>query len=283
MGRLKHPFQELYVFYIPSFKVNIISEFHLRQFFTLEFLNSSDPENDSMVATNIKSGTKVHFQRNTNNIFRVKIPVMHITVTEVKIKYTKEQIKYMQRVHELHRRTGYLSLDKLSLMIRNNVIHGQFDQGTITVQDVKNYADSLHQLLCKGCALGKTQNEPALPLDNVETAHECNTAHMDVMHVTYGRQRKLNYLVSKDRYSSFLIVRQIQSLDLDDINSAMEEIENTYFRHQHKLQHVHLYCSNKDDRFRRKQRRTREHCSLFRAKTSLVACSSCDIYIYMCV
>ncbi len=105
---------------------------------------------------------------------------------EIKETFSKDQIVHMKKVHNLHRRTGYTSLERLEKMVRNNVIHGECDLGKITAADVKNYTTSLHKIVCCGCRRGKYNREPASTIDNVETAHAPDTAHIDIMHVTYG-------------------------------------------------------------------------------------------------
>ncbi len=242
MGKLKRPFNDIDAFYIPSFNLDLISEFHLRQFFNLELINASNPENDTIIGTHIKSGTVVTFRRNENNLYRLENSSLriHMTITEVKAKYNKEQITFMLRVHELHRRTGYCGLDKLTLMVRHNVIHGVFDKGTITPQDVKNYADSLHKLMCKGCPIGKFQNENASSLDNIETAHTCDTAHLDVMHVIYDKDKRLNYIICKDRFSGVIMLELIQSLDKEDIHNGLLQIKSKYSKYGNSLKDAHL-------------------------------------------
>lgn len=242
LGRIKFPLHQIEAYFIPQLNANIISEFHLRQFFSINYINGEKPENDAMIATNLQSKHKITFTRNASNLFRMKSSSarINLSINEVKIKYTREQIKFMIRVHELHRRTGFVDLNMLATMIKNNTIHGEFDLGKITYRDVKNYADSLHQLMCKACTIGKFQNEAASMLDNIETAHCSNTAHMDIMHIIYGDRKRLNFLISKDRYSAFTIVEQIQSLEADDIEMAMQKIINSYKRHGHKLTKVHM-------------------------------------------
>ncbi len=243
-GFLKFPLNEIFAYYIPEFNCNIISEYKLRDFFTITYINNDDIRRDVVQALHKTKSIDIIFSRNEENLFSTDCLNKYrisMTIAEIKSTFNKEQIKFMYRIHELHRRTGFVGLDKLKLMIKNNVIFGAYDLGTITVQDVKNYQDSLHRSICKGCILGKFQNEDASTLDNVEVAHTSNTAHIDIMHIIYGRDRKrLNYIISKDRFTGFLITIQISTLGTEDIQNGLINIANIYKQYGHSLQNAHL-------------------------------------------
>ncbi len=243
-GKLKYPFNDITAYFISTFPCNLIADYQLRQYFSLHYKNKRNPLHDAIIAKPTNgNGDNITFTRNSNRMFHTKLceSSAMITLNEVKALYNKEQMRHLMKVHDLHRRTGYTSLERLQTMISNNVVHGHSDLGNIAASDVRNYAKDLHKLLCRACIRGKYTHEPASSLDNVEPAQHCDTAHIDIMTVTFGPRRiKMYYIISIDRLSKFTILEEVESLSVGHVLEGLNEIRKEYKVNNHELRKVHM-------------------------------------------
>jgi hypothetical protein len=71
---------------------------------------------------------------------------------------SKSEIERAVAVGDLHRKLSYVGLENLKTMVRHKVIR----DCDLSVGDVEFYAKHMHSKLCKGCALGKTIQYPAV-------------------------------------------------------------------------------------------------------------------------
>ncbi len=243
-GRLKYPLNCIIAYFIPYFPCNLIADFQIRQYFSLHYKNKINPINDAIIAEPINGeGCKITFTRNNNKMFHTKCcePSVMMTLNEAKAIYNKDQMRHLIKVHELHKRTGYTSLERLSKLISNNVVHGHNDLGAITANDVRNYTKDLHKILCRACIRGKYTNEPASLLDNVEPTQLCDTVHIDIMTVTIGPRRiKIYYIIAIDRLSKYTILEEVESLSVGHVFEGLSEIIKEYKTNKHELVNVHM-------------------------------------------
>lgn len=243
-GRLKYPLNSLDAYFIPNFPCNLIADYTIRKHFSLHYKNKADPINDTIVAEPINgTGRKITFTRNKNKMFHTKCgePTALMTLNDAKMIYNKDQMKHLLKVHELHKRLGYTSLERLCKMVANNVVHGHSDLGTITATDVRNYTKDLHSIICRACIRGKYTNEPASSLDNVEPTQLCDTAHIDIMTVTVGPRRiKMYYIIAIDRLSKYIMLEEVESLSVGHVLEGLSEIIKEYKANKHELKNVHM-------------------------------------------
>lgn len=247
VGKIAWPFNDINAYYIPDFTCNILSEFIIRERYNIFHTNATNPINDKYILQSTESDKKIIFNRGRNNlyIYRMQIPELqaNVTMREIKETFSKDQLLHMKKVHTLHMRTGYTSLERLEKMVRNNVIHGNCDLGRITGADVKNYARSLHKIICSGCRRGKYTKEPASTIDNVETAQKPNSAHIDIMHVTYGEgitRERMNYIISIDRLTKYISLVEIESLSVPHVLQGINEVRAEYQDNGHSLENIHM-------------------------------------------
>ncbi len=183
-----------------------------------------------------------NFTRKLNNLYILEDkPTVFMSIREEMYEKSlnKKQVDRMFRVHELHKRCGYTSLDNLQTMLRHNSITGTFGEGEVNETDVSNYQRHMHSQYCNGCNFAKLDSAPASRIDHRVIANTPGTLHADVMHIThdYGQ---IHYLAGADEQTSMIFAVQLQNTDSSEISRAFNLIRAAYTKHGHQLTVIHL-------------------------------------------
>ncbi len=231
---------------ILGFPTNIIAEVDLRDNYDLRIIYAENKTNDRVIVYTKNSDHIVSiFKRQDNNLYCLERKNSHretiFSIREILNcqKLNNSQIDRMYRVHEMHKRMGYLSLENLHEMLKNNTISGKFSEGEIGPKDVNSYRTHLHSKICNGCNLAKMDSQPASPIDRAEIPDKPGTLHADVMFITHDRG-KLTFMVGIDEQSAMTFSVMMKSTDVGEMISAIDLIKNCYARFNHKVDVIHF-------------------------------------------
>ncbi len=250
MGFLKGPLDKIECYYIPSFPCNVASEAELRAEFDISFIYGTEKSFDRVVISDRQNGLKiVEFDRRSNNLFYFDLInfktnkksnfYLSINLISTDLTINKESMERMRRVHELHRRTAFLSLERLSMMMKENVALKELDLGVVSYSDVDFYRRNVHDDMCLACRLGKNKAAPASKTDHLVIPHEVGTLHVDIMMITHTDGSYL-YLVGVDQQSGMTFAILLRDSTKEEVEKGFDLITAVYLRHGHKLKVVHL-------------------------------------------
>ena len=268
VGKLKVPFDYLTGLFVPSFKANIIGQYAARlNKYTISQTNSIDPKDD--IETYSFEGKPVAlFHRGKENLFIFKSPVVdHVVFTmitssvntdnnlelgSVELKEVKfiqaelmkqgldsKQIAMLFRVHELHKRLGFMSILKMQYLVANNLVKN-LDKvvGPITEKHLIMYAKYLHPLICNGCH-GKLLAERSVALDPIFAVSSTSKAHGDFFYITAERlglpNLKYNFLLFIDERTRYFLVFTLINDKEEEIRKAVQALCSAYSSFGHTL------------------------------------------------
>lgn len=222
-----------------------MAEVDARKAYIIEFIYAEEIKDDRIFLLDKESKiAKASFKRKnmlycldkefivTNHVFTVR-DILN------KSKFNNNQIDRMMRVHELHKRMGYLSLSNLSEALKHNSIAGKFSEGEINEQDVMNYKIHLHPKICNGCNLAKMNSQSSAAIDHHSIPNNPGTLHADIMHISHDLGT-LHYYIGIDEQSAMTFGVQIPSSDNKEMQKAVKMIKNSYKRHKHTLDVIHF-------------------------------------------
>lgn len=157
---------------------------------------------------------------------------------------SKKDIANLSIVEQLHKRTSYVSLNTLKLMVRNSTVKGL--DVTLTPADVDHYARYVHKASC-ACTMGKMQNQPKVVLNS--THLEPMVCHCDVMYITTDDEteaannkdsNKFMFMVGVDAKTQYVIVTRISTASSKEVISAIKQIEQVYNRNGQEFVEIRL-------------------------------------------
>ncbi len=229
------------VFYIPGFPTNIIAEVDAVDNYQVRIVYGDIRSNDQVLIYNegriissfTRAPNKLYIMDKDINVF------MSIREELNERNLNNKQIDRMYRVHELHKRTGYLSLDNLYHMLRHNAISGKFSEGEISESDVANYKKHMHSRYCNGCNFAKMDSASSAAIDHRVIADLPGTLHADLMHINHDFGQ-MHYLAAVDEQTSMTFAVLINSLESTEICKAVNLIKLAYTKFKHDIQTIHF-------------------------------------------
>ncbi len=244
MGFLKAPLDKIECYYIPSFPSNVVSEAELREKYVISFVYAAEKKEDRVIIASCQNGLKIlDFSRRENNLFYAKLNFNPTTKFYYSFDFlssiNKDTMNRMRRVNELHRRTAYLSLERLYTLVKENVALKELDLGAISHQDVEFYRTKVHESMCTACRLGKTKAAPASTTDHLMVPHEIGKLHADIMSITHTEGTYL-YLAAVDQQSGMTFAILLNDSSKEEVEKAFELVHASYLRYGHTLREVCL-------------------------------------------
>lgn len=229
------------VYYIPSFPTSIIAEVDAVDNYQVRTIYGDKRSNDQILI--YEDGNVISsFTRAANKLYVMDEEIqVFISIREElnERKLNNKQIDRMFRVHELHKRTGYLSLDNLQHMLKHNAISGKFSEGEVNEADVANYKKHMHSQYCNGCNFAKMDSASSAAIDHRVIADLPGTLHADIMHINHDFGQ-LHYLTAIDEQSSMTFSVLINSLESTEICKAVRLIKLSYNKYKYDIETIHF-------------------------------------------
>ncbi len=235
--------ENIKVYVIPDFPTSIIAEVDLIDNYQIRFVYGERRSQDQAFIYD-KEGLNMigSFTRSQNNLYTLEEGTqMFLSIREEMFEKSlnKKQVDRMMRIHELHKRSGYTSLDNLHSMLKHNSIKGSFGEGEIDETDVANYQRHMHKQYCNGCSFAKMDSAPASTIDHRSIANKPSVLYADIMHITHD-SGQIHYLVGVDEQSSMTFAVLLKNSDNTEVSRAINLIRSAYSKHGHKLENAHL-------------------------------------------
>jgi len=233
--------ENIKVVYIPDFPTNIIAEVDAADNYEVRIVYGDTRPNDQVLIYN-EGRIISSFTRASNKLYTMDEDIkVFISIREElhEKNLNNKQIDRMYRIHELHKRTGYLSLDNLYHMLRHNAISGKFSEGAISEADVANYKKHMHSKYCNGCNFAKMDSASSATIDHRIIADLPGTLHADMMHINHDFGQ-MHYLAAVDEQSSMTFAVLINSLESTEICRAVNLIKLAYTKFKHDIRTIHF-------------------------------------------
>ncbi len=222
--------------FIPEFPINLIAEIDVLNNYTLEHKYGL-MRSDDRITVSDNSNIIGIMNRGSNNLFTLDTKFKPTSIAYAAVMNDDQKARNL-RVHELHKRTAYLDLERLETQVRHNAISGTSDLGVISQADIRRYREKAHKSMCTTCKLAKTPAAPARRADSLFIPDKPGVFHCDIMEITFP-DGSLKFLIGRDRQTNFVISVLIKNARSETIREAFEKIINTYKRYGHKLTVIH--------------------------------------------
>ena len=224
--QLKQPFNRMVGYYCPNVSSNVISEGDITKHFHKEY----DSKRDVYVFKEKEDLTnKVEFRRNKDRFYTCKHNGKRIIKKGYLSILTKPDIEKCMVIDDIHRGLGYCGLDNIRKLNQNNVLR----EYNISERDINNYEKHYHKENCKGCALGKTSEHPAVSSTVKPTYDIGGLIHMDIFYITKDNMDSVMYIVAVDEASLHIMCEPVASRHLQSIKDAVNNIIKDYQFNKH--------------------------------------------------
>jgi hypothetical protein len=259
-GKLKYPFDQIEAFYTPESTNSLLSEFDISSHFDWQRIRSSDkdPWKDKLMFKHDLTEEIFISHRCSERLFVFEVDnmlaeraslitptvrdevVMSISRTLkhqlMARKFSKEEIRRMFIVERIHK-TSFVSLEVLVKMLKTGIFSGEIDGVKLSCKDVTNYAMNVHSYHCLGCLRGKTVEEAARSLSEVN--YDCDKVVCDIMNFSCRGDKRKNYsLIAVDSKSQMVHHIPIIDQTIKTISKAIKTLRSTYSLHNHTLKTV---------------------------------------------
>ena len=152
---------------------------------------------------------------------------------------SKAAIQRIAKVERWHKMTSFIGLKTLALMIKHGCVK---DLDGLTVQDVKNYHQYVHEIDC-ACIEGKMKVHSAPDFDNA--LYSPNACFCDIMQLTTAdKVVKFNFLISIDAQSQFIFCQYLAKLDIPSLAVALKKLIGLYRKKSTKAKLAQIILDN---------------------------------------
>ncbi len=171
------------------------------------------------------------FTRGPSGLFTLDKSQTHLNV--FRLQTDSRERERMLSVHEMHRRTGFVDLQRLETMLRHNCIEGISDL-TVSKEDIRKYREKYHAQMCLACNLGKTPAAPAKQRDQLFIPDKPGFLHLDIMYITADGKHTY-YLVGRDENTQMIFCYLMKDQGAEELKRALLSIIAKYKRFGHTI------------------------------------------------
>jgi hypothetical protein len=152
---------------------------------------------------------------------------------------SKAAIQRIATVERLHKKTSFIGLRTLALMIQFRSVK---DLEELTVEDVKNYHRYVHETDC-ACVEGKMKVHSAPDFDNVH--YSPNACFCDIMQLTTAdKVVKFHFLIAIDAQSQFIFCLYLAKLNNTAVGIALKKLIGLYRKKATKAKLAQIILDN---------------------------------------